>query len=58
MKLLLCFFVLTVFILIRILTQSIGLLSFTFLVRTQLDRIVVPMVSGISHFLLLRVCLE
>ncbi|KAK7265670.1 hypothetical protein RJT34_33293 [Clitoria ternatea] len=28
-----------------ILTQSIGLLSYTFLMRTQLDRIVVPMVS-------------
>ncbi|XP_027190365.1 protein MICRORCHIDIA 6-like isoform X2 [Cicer arietinum] len=28
-----------------ILTQSIGLLSYTFLMRTQLDRIVVPMVN-------------
>ncbi|KAK7301547.1 hypothetical protein RJT34_12413 [Clitoria ternatea] len=29
----------------RILTQSIGLLSYTYLTRTQLDRIVVPMVN-------------
>ncbi|KAK7281933.1 hypothetical protein RIF29_10324 [Crotalaria pallida] len=29
----------------RVMTQSIGLLSYTFLMRTQLDRIVVPMVS-------------
>ncbi|KAJ1418303.1 Histidine kinase/HSP90-like ATPase [Sesbania bispinosa] len=29
----------------RILTQSIGLLSYTFLTRTHLDRIVVPMVN-------------
>jgi hypothetical protein len=34
-----------------ILTQSIGLLSYTFLMQTHLDRIVVPMVSGISHFI-------
>ncbi|CAJ1975114.1 unnamed protein product [Sphenostylis stenocarpa] len=36
---------LTVSILIRILTQSIGLLSYTYLTQTQLDRIVVPMVN-------------
>ncbi|RZC17173.1 Protein MICRORCHIDIA 6 isoform B [Glycine soja] len=29
----------------RILTQSIGLLSYTYLIKTQLDRIVVPMVN-------------
>lgn len=53
-KLLLDFSSLTVYTLIRVLTQSIGLLSYTFLTQTQLDRILVPMVSGISHFLLLK----
>lgn len=49
-KLLLYFFFLTDSMLIRIMTQSIGLLSYTFLMRTQLDRIVVPMVSTVSYF--------
>ncbi|XLR08417.1 hypothetical protein S83_036355 [Arachis hypogaea] len=33
-----------------ILTQSIGLLSYTYMMQTQLDRIVVPMVSDVSQF--------
>lgn len=37
-------------VLIRICTKSVGLLSYTFLRRTQLDRIVVPMVSSIPDF--------
>ena len=37
--------VLWFFLIIRTLTQSIGLLSYTYLSRTGLDRIVVPMVS-------------
>lgn len=37
------------FILARVLTQSIGLLSYTFLARTGHDRIVVPMVSFLAQ---------
>ena len=39
------FVLILVYSIIRILTQSIGLLSYTFLSRTGHDRIVVPMVS-------------
>lgn len=53
-KFLLFLFFLSVSILIRIMTQSIGLLSYTYLTQTQLDEIVVPMVSGISHILLIK----